>query len=244
LPAASLPRPESTLSPGGQNVVIHALVVHSPLVGPSTVTALAAELDAEGWCTSAPDLRSANEAPAQFWSLAVAVCPSADVVIGHSGAGAFLPVIAARVDARATIFVDAVLPGDEELFRPSASFIALLDTVPSTDGRLAPWDQWWPRETISKAIPDPVVRDRIVSEIPQVPRSFYDAPVPLPARWWTRPAGYIQLSPAYDDERTRAEQWGWPTLRRAGQHLDMVTKPRDIARDVVMITEQLARHSA
>jgi hypothetical protein len=206
------------------------------------VTALAAELDAEGWRTSAPDLRSANESPGQFWSLAVTRCPSADVVIGHSGAGAFLPLIADRVGARAAIFVDAVVPGDEALFRPSASFIALLDAVPSKDGRLAPWDQWWPPETMSKAIPDPVVRERIVNEIPRVPRSFYDVPLPMPARWWTRPAGYIQLSPAYENERAQTERWGWPTRRRAGQHLDIVTKPRDVARDVVMITEQLTRH--
>jgi hypothetical protein len=62
-----------------------------------------------------------------------------------------------------------------------------------------------------------------------VPRSFYDDPVPLPPRWWARPAAFLQLSDAYCDERHRAERWGWPTLRLNGHHLALATRPDEIA---------------
>ena len=39
---------------------------------------------------------------------------------------------------------------------------------------------------------------------PRLPRAFCHEVVPLPSQWWTQPAAYIQISPAYVDDRTSA----------------------------------------
>ena len=80
----------------GADWYIRALIIHSPLVGPSTVAPLAAALEALGWTTMVPDLRSAIQSPTQFSQRAARAADATDVVIGHSGAGAFLPAVLTR----------------------------------------------------------------------------------------------------------------------------------------------------
>ena len=77
-----------------------ALLVHSPLVGPATMRPLADAVGALGWTVSVPDLREAVMSPETFASRAAAAAGAADVVVGHSGAGAVVPVIGEQVGAR------------------------------------------------------------------------------------------------------------------------------------------------
>jgi hypothetical protein len=210
---------------------VRALVLHSPLVGPATVRPVAAALTASGWSTIVPDLRASTRSPSQFWQDARQQCPSADVVLGHSGAGAFLPVISDALGA-IPIFIDAVLPGADAAFAPSHEFLKLLERIPCTDGLLAPWHEWWPPGTMMRLVPDARLRTEIMREAPRVPRSFYADTVPLPPRWWTGSGRYLQLSEPYEDERLRAHRWGWATHRFAGRHLDLAVSPRAIAQHV------------
>jgi hypothetical protein len=55
------------------------------------------------------------------------------------------------------------------------------------------------------------------------------------------PSSYLQLSSAYDDDRRRAEQMGWPTARLNGHHLDLLTHPDIIADLVVDLTASARR---
>jgi hypothetical protein len=218
--------------------VVEALLVHSPLVGPATVRRLAASLATRGWSTTVPDLRAGVVSPGRFAAFVVELCPSAEIVVGHSGAGAFLPWVTERVGARSMVFVDAVLPGTDSEFLPSGSFTSLLANIPTVDGRLAPWHQWWPPEAMARLVPDEELRREVVAEIPRVPRSFYDEPVPVPHLWWMGAAAYLQLSPAYDRERERAEAWGWPTGDLGGGHLDPVTRPDDVADGILRLVQE------
>jgi hypothetical protein len=213
--------------------VARALVLHSPLVGPSSVRRLAAALERRGWAITVPDLRGHLGSPQAFLAAAAASTPTTEVVVGHSGAGAFLPVVAARTSAAVTVFVDAVLPDDAPVFVPSRRFEELIDTIPTDGGLMAPWHTWWPAGALAGLVPDDALRAELVAETPRVPRSFYAEPVPLPPRWWTHPAASLQLSDAYDEERRRAEAWGWPTRPGRGGHLDLLTHPDAIA-DVVI----------
>jgi hypothetical protein len=205
------------------------------LVGPSTVSRLATALEARGWTTTVPDLRDALDSPTEFGLRAVERSGSVDVVIGHSGAGAVLPVVADRTAAGATIFIDAVVPNATDRFTPGERITDLLDRVPITDGLLAPWQHWWPAGTLARLLPDDAVREGVVAEIPRVPRAFFDQSISLPAAWWTRPAAFLQLSAAYDHDRTRAERLGWPIRRAEGQHLDLVVDPDLIADHVIAL---------
>ena len=171
--------------------------------------------------------------PEAYIAAAERATGTVDVIVGHSGAGAFLPSIAANTKASATMFIDALVPDTGDVFKPSGRFIELLDALPLSNGLLPPWNQWWPAEALERLLPDDSLRRLVVSEIPRVPRSFYDAPVPLPEEWWNRPAAYLQLSLAYDEDRMRAQRWGWPTYQVLGDHLDLVSRPDAIASIVI-----------
>ena len=56
----------------------------------------------------------------------------------------------------------------------------------------------------------------VIDEIPRLPRSFYDEAITLPTGWWTRPAAFLQLSPAYDEERKAAEGTVGPSPTSTG----------------------------
>jgi hypothetical protein len=215
-----------------------ALLVHSPLVGPSTLQPLAEELEVLGWRTVVPDLRGAIGSPQGF---AVAACDVAwaDLVVGHSGAGAFLPLVAESTGAGATVYVDAVLPDVDGHSLASDDFIAFLDQLDVVDGLLPPWNEWWAPDVMPRLVPDDERRRQLVDEIVRLPRSFYDATIELPHGWPARPAAYLQLSPAYDAEAARARRWGWLTVRVDGQHLDVVVRPGVIARHVDGLAREL-----
>ncbi len=212
--------------------------MHSPLVGPTTTRALADALADRGWTTSAPDLRGSLSSPQTFAAAAAAsqAGRDVDVVIGHSGAGAVLPVIAHEVNAAVTVFVDAVVPDAATIVRTSVGLLALIDQLPAVDGLLPPWHEWWPPEIFARLVPDERLRAAVAAENPMLSRAFYDEPITLPELWWRRPAGFLQLSPAYEEERSRAEQWGWPTGRLEGRHLALLTRPGDVADAVMLLT--------
>jgi hypothetical protein len=220
--------------------VTTALLVHSPLVGPATTRPLADALAAHRWTCTVPDLRASTVDPVTFLTAAVAAVPAPDVVIGHSGAGAMLPAITSQLAATA-IYLDAVVPGAGEWYRPPTVFLDALAALERADGRLAPWHEWWSGDLLAELLPDDDVRSAAASEIPSLPRRFYDVPIPLPAAWSQRPAGYVQLSPAYDDDARRAERHGWPVVRRASHHLDLVGEADSVAADVVALTDRIGR---
>lgn len=119
--------------------------------------------------------------------------------------------------------------------------LGLLDTLPVVDGLLPPWHEWWPTDVMAELVPDQSIRRRITAEIPQVPRSFYGEAVAMPAQWWTRPAAYLQLSPAYDEDGARAELWSWPTSQLDGRHLGVCMHPEFIAENVSELVHRLGR---
>ena len=89
------------------------LLVHPPLLGPAVLQPLAAELRQRGSGVAVPDLRVAvGRAPGwpQRWVPAAAAAGPAEVVVGFSGAGIVLPAVAAAVDVRRVVRLDAVLP--------------------------------------------------------------------------------------------------------------------------------------
>ena len=215
--------------PIGQTRLIEAMVMHSPLVGPSSVRPLAASLRERGWSTIVPDLSGAIESPASFAAAAVDGVGPVEVIIGHSGAGAFIPTVADQTHAAVRVFVDAIVPDCTTGFTPSARFLEFVDAVPIEGGRLAPWHTWWPEDTLAELVPDEQLRRELIADIPRVPRSFYDVHVAVPRSWWTKPSAYLQLSDTYDDERTRVQAWGWPTRTLDGGHLDLYVDPELIA---------------
>lgn len=222
------------------------LLVHSPLVGPSSFAPLAAELQRRDRTAITPDLTDFVTAAPPLWrayrDAAVAGAGAATqlVVAGHSGAGAMLPMIADKLAERvsAVIFVDAVVPPVTGQHRTPAPMAALLDQQ-TEGGLLNPWLDWWDPEVVDALIPDRASQATIRQDMPRVPRSFYDECVPVPDRWSAAGCAYLRLSDAYDAELTEAQERAWPTLGHDGTHLSIVTEPGVVADAMVQLVDQV-----
>ncbi len=148
------------------------------------------------------------------------------VVVGHSGAGALLPAISHRLKdrLRAIVFVDAIVPPIAGEHRTSEEFSRFLDDK-TIDGRLLPWLDWWPPQVVGELVRSLEQLEELRSDMPRLPRSFYDALIPMPDDWSSSPCAYLQLSPAYDEESRLANELGWPTSILDGSHLSIFTDP-------------------
>lgn len=147
------------------------------------------------------------------------------VLVGHSGAGVFLPLIADGLgpSLHSLVFVDARLPPEHGEHGADERLRALLDAHADDEGRLPPWIDWWPDEVIDRILPDPGVRAALRADMPHLHRSFYDEPVTMPRRWSVAPCGYLKLSAAYEAEYQEAGKRRWPRAAIDGHHLSMVT---------------------
>jgi hypothetical protein len=85
-----------------KEVVLDFVLVHSPLVGPSTWRWLAQELEAAGHrvSVSAVPAPVAQRGWAAFADSVAAHTAGGEVLVGHSGAGPLLPHIAERSSGR------------------------------------------------------------------------------------------------------------------------------------------------
>ncbi|HEX9766137.1 MAG TPA: alpha/beta fold hydrolase [Nitriliruptorales bacterium] len=212
------------------------LLVHSPLVGPSTWAPSAELLRSHGLDVQVPDLTTVAHTSGPMWQAFVEAAAedagklSGDLaVVGHSGAGVFLPAIAEAVDDRAAslIFVDAVIPPASGVHDTPANIKALLDGQ-TVDGRLRPWLAWWDDQVVTGLIPDVDERSMLLAEMPSLPRSFYDESVPVPAGWMNRACAYLRLSDAYAAEYARAAEHDWRRLAIDADHLAIRTRPAEV----------------
>jgi hypothetical protein len=218
---------------------VKLVLLHSPLVGPSTWKPVAKLLQAYGHDVALPDLTPIMRGSGPFYGAlaqAVAVAAATDsILVVHSGAGALVPAIAQRAALKGAIFVDALLP------HPGASWF---DGVPEAlgaklrglakDGKLPPWHAWWPKGAMEALLPDRDIGAPFLSEQAELPLAYFEEPAP-DANLAT-PSAYLQLSDAYGADADAAEAEGWPVARLKRQHLAMLTHPDETAAAI----EQLA----
>jgi hypothetical protein len=213
------------------------LLVHSPLVGPATWRGVAEALVSLGHRAVVPDLRDAAATgdPREFMGAARStVSRDTRVIVGHSGAGFFLPSIAAVCQEPVVlVFVDAGIPPCEGNATASADFIDQLRSI-AVDGMLPPWSRWWDEGLMEHLVPDDDLRREIEAELPEVPLAFYETPIALPSNW-CRARGFVLLSEGYRPDASAAASLGWPIVELLGGHLDVVNHPEAIARAVTSV---------
>lgn len=209
------------------------LLLHSPLVGPSTLRPLAITLQARGYETLCPDLQG-HSTWAEITRAAVSATVGdgfqANVVVGHSGAGVIMANVARALDVQQLRFVDAVLPPDEGEWYPSVRIRSSLASLANADGILPPWNTWWNPNMMRRLVPDDDLRSIIEFECQPTPLSLYDNPA-LQPQGWSSPEScvYIRLSGAYSEEANDARHRGWMVLERSGNHLDAAADPGGVA---------------
>jgi pimeloyl-ACP methyl ester carboxylesterase len=210
------------------------VLVHSPLVGPTSWLPVARELGRRGRVAVVPSLLGVAEAPEPQWrhvpdavQTATSELRQCIVLVGHSGAGLLLPVIAnvLAVEVAALVFVDSLLPppaGQLPLGRPT--FMDQLRAM-ATDGVLAPWSRWFGAAAMRDLVPDERLRADLEAEMPRLPLSYFEATVPVPDDWANRrPCAYLLLSTPYAQSAAEARVRGWPVIEIHGvQHLAIAT---------------------
>jgi hypothetical protein len=221
------------------------VLVHSPVVGPSTWRWVAETLVAGGHMVTVPAVyQEVTELGWQAFTDAMAARADWEgqtVLVGHSGAGMLLPQIRARA-GRAPgplVFVDAGVPpeaGEAELM--PAEFLSELRAM-AIDGMLPRWSDWFGPAVMNDLIPDGSKRAIVAGELPRLPVSFFEVPVPAPVGWSSGGCGYVQLSEPYAGEAAAAASRGWPVIQSPGAHLDMVTRPAEVADAILSVTSLL-----
>jgi hypothetical protein len=224
------------------------VLLHSPLLGPSAWRAVAAELTSRGRTAEAPAWPRLSTIDAGYYAAltdslgaTLDASPAPAILVAHSGAGALVPALAARMRApvAGVIFADAILP------HPGRSWF---DTAPEAlgeqlrtgaqDGRLPPWNDWWAPGALARLVPDAAKLTTITAELEPLPLAYFEEVAP--AVELADPAAYLQLSGAYEDERRIADGYGWPVARLPLHHLAMLTHPDAVANAIASLAVKLA----
>ena len=230
------------------------VLLHSPLAAPAIWEMVAPDLRARGHIVMVPDLTSSlSGGPSTYARLADcvagAIAPeSGDAyLVAHSGSGALAPAIAARSALAGVVFVDALLshPGKTWFETVPAQLASHLRGL-AQDGRLPPWNRWWPEKMMETVLPDMLMRERIFAALPELPLAYLEERAPNEVL--ATPAAYLQLSHGYHAEADQAQVDGWPVERIYSQqeplqHLAMLTHPRRVAAKIESLASQLRRLS-
>jgi hypothetical protein len=211
--------------------------MHSPLVGPSTWAPVAARLPN----AVVPSFLHLADAAPPFWPLvaqtvaaAVAPLPSEAqvVLVGHSNAGRFMPVVVDAIDraVRSCVFVDASLPAREGPTNAVSPALLEIARGKAQGGRLPPWAQWWDEADIAPLFPDAQTMRAVCDEQPGLPPSFFEQHIPVPSGWDDRPCSYLMFGADGDDDKAAdARERGWRVEHMRGLHLHQLVDPDGVA---------------
>jgi hypothetical protein len=226
------------------------VLIHSPSVGPRTWQPVAHRLMALGWEVTVPSLLHVADEGPPFWprvveavrtGLGTAEHDQGVVLVAHSNAGLFIPVITTALPGLVLgcIFVDAALPPASGAAPVAPPELLALLRDKASDGRLPRWTNWWDEEEVAALFPDQATRQAVTEEQPRLPLAYYEASVPVPTGWDAHPCAYLLFSPPYDELATEARERGWVVEQLPGAHLHQLVDPDGVARLLLAIADQL-----
>jgi len=224
------------------------VLVHSPVVGPSTWVPVADWLSARGHVAIVVNLSDVGDHDLPSWPFvagrvaeAISGASGRAVVVMHSHAGLYAPHIVAANPGRieALLFADASIPpaeGEADMVPPE--FLSAL-RAKATDGMLPRWTDWWPDEDMATLFPDDETRRRIVEEEPRLSLAYYEQVLPIEPGWTDLPCGYLTFSRGYEQEMAKARTRGWPVAEAPGEHLHMLVDPAAVGAALERLAEAL-----
>ncbi len=222
------------------------VLLHSLLTGPGVWSRVAEELKRRGYDAIAPSLLGPGGAPRDWREAAdaatAAVEASSDpvVLVGHSGGGLLLPVVADAVGPHVSglVFVDSAVPASagETPLAPAP----LLDDLRAlaVDGTLPPWSTWFGEDAMRRLVPDDGLRAMLEREMPSIPLAYLEQSIPSPTGWDRVPCAYLRLSDAYRDAGNEAKARGWRVDEISGaEHLHIAVAPDAVTDELIRLTE-------
>jgi pimeloyl-ACP methyl ester carboxylesterase len=226
------------------------VLVHSPSVGPRTWEPVARRLTELGWDAAVPSLLHVGEGGPPFWPRVVdAVRAALDtsgqhqgvVLVAHSNAGLFIPVITAALPGQVLgcIFVDAALPPRSGTAPVAPPELLALLRGKASGGLLPRWTDWWDEDEVARLFPDQQTRQAVTEEQSRLPLSYYESSVPVPPGWDAQPCAYLLFGPPYAEMATEARGRGWIVKHLPGEHLHQLVDPDGVARSLQAIADQM-----
>lgn len=217
----------------------------SPLLGPTVWERVADTLaDAGRHVTTVPPPRDAPHTPEDVVEHLLACLPDDRpvVLVPHSNAGLYVPVVAAHHDVAAAVFVDAGLPGDDAVPLAPPGLVEALRGKAGSDGLLPPWTQWWEGTQVAELFPDSATRGRVEREQARLPLRYFESALPASPGWHEDlAAAYLAFGDTYAEERAAAAARGWPTATIDGAHLHMLVDPVDVTRELLALLDRTGR---
>jgi hypothetical protein len=214
---------------GYRGRVAEILLVPSPLLGSVAWAPVADRLGAR-----VADLAGSTTPEQVVAAVVGAAAGMRDVVlVPHSNAGLYAPLLAERLSARATVYVDAALagPGPDAGLAPPA-LLGFLGGLADDDGLLPPWTSWW--DDVDGLFPDPATRAVVEAGQPRLPLSYFTSRVEVPSGWAERANAYLAFGETYADEVAFALAQGWPLTVLPGRgHLHQLVAPAEVAAAVL-----------
>ena len=229
------------------------LLVHSPLIGPYTWRRLSARMERMGWKTVIPSLLPVLDRSEAFSdAIARRVMQAVEetevteplIAVGHSAAGAFLPVISSYLDGmvRGYVFLDARLPRrDASLADEDSPSEVILRQEMLEDGLLPRWSDWFGEGVMEEVLPDERVRKDFIAELKPIPIGLFDEKITFPSNWPDAPCCYVRLSKFYKPLALEASARGWPVKEIDAEHLHPLTHPEESMDLILNMVDQLER---
>jgi hypothetical protein len=225
------------------------VLLHSPVVGPSTWAPVAERLTGLGCAAIVPSLLNVGVGGPPYWPRVVSAVrqevagtgPAQPLVlVAHSNAGVFVPVIRHGLSrpVACSVFVDATVPSEDgPMPNTGEDFLPFLRGLADPEGWLPRWTDWWEAEDVSGLFPDPLTRDIVTAELPRLPLAYYEEKVPVPQGWDDHPCRYLQFSAGYEGEARAAAKRGWQVRSLPGEHLHQLADPAGVAGELIALSE-------
>jgi hypothetical protein len=161
-------------------------------------------------------------------------------IVGHSGAGQLLPVLAERISHAGLVYVDAGLPhpGRSRLEGMPPELAGRLEALREDDGTLPGWPSWFGRTALATLINESELLESFVADCPQLPWELLIEPMPSTS-WLQANAAYLLLSKGYQKDADEALALGWPTESIDGHHLWILDHPEEAAQALISLTRCL-----
>ncbi|MBI5946831.1 MAG: hypothetical protein HY875_01675 [Chloroflexi bacterium] len=165
------------------------------------------------------------------------------LLVPHSGAGPLVPAVLGALghDQAMVAFLDATLPHPgrsrlDELERTlSPSAFEAFERGLRAGGR---WPTWTDAQ-LRPFVPGDEARSSLLGLVTPRPLSFFEEVLPEAALPAWLPCGYLRLSAAYDGALEEARARAWPTRSSGLTHFAPYTHPREVARELAALVDEL-----
>lgn len=226
------------------------VLIHSPFLTPDSWKAVAGEMTPEHQVIVPSLMRALHSGPPYWKHQATLVRESLEgvaggkpaLLVGHSGAGALLPLIASEIEqpVGGYVFVDAGLPEGHGSWLEAApeALAGHLRSI-AVDGWVPPWSEWWEDVDLARELPEDRLRADFRAGLQPLPLVMFEEPRPETPGWPDAPCAYLQLSDGYSVEAAQARQRGWPTTVLALTHMALLTNPNTVALNISDLIKQL-----